>query len=40
MPLRNHCRPPLSEFASWEGLHGGWTMVIVQQQTCRDLCLT
>ena len=31
MPLRDHFRPPLSEFASWEGLHGGWPMVIVQQ---------
>lgn len=31
MPLRDHFRPPLSELASWEGLHGGWPMVIVQQ---------
>ena len=31
MPLRDHFRPPLSQFASWEGLHGGWPMVIVQQ---------
>ena len=31
MPLRDHFRPPLSEITSWEGLHGGWPMVIVQQ---------
>jgi len=31
MPLRDHFRPPLSARASWEGLHGGWPMVIVQQ---------
>ncbi|MCR4414508.1 MAG: DUF4058 family protein [Thermoguttaceae bacterium] len=31
MPLRDHFRPPLSEFTSWEGIHGGWPMVIVQQ---------
>ncbi len=31
MPLRDHFRPPLSQVASWEGLHGGWPMVIVQQ---------
>ena len=31
MPLRDHFRPPLSELTSWEGLHGGWPMVIVQQ---------
>ncbi len=31
MPLRDHFRPPLSQLASWEGLHGGWPMVIVQQ---------
>lgn len=30
MPLRDHFHPPLSEFTSWEGLHGGWPMVIVQ----------
>ena len=30
MPLRDHFRPPLSEITSWEGLHGGWPMVIVQ----------
>lgn len=31
MPLRDHFRPPLSERTSWEGVHGGWPMVIVQQ---------
>ncbi len=31
MPLRDHFRPPLDLTASWEGFHGGWPMVIVQQ---------
>jgi hypothetical protein len=31
MPLRDHFRPPLSNTTSWEELHGGWPMVIVQQ---------
>ena len=31
MPLRDHFRPPLADSASWEELHGGWPMVIVQQ---------
>jgi Protein of unknown function (DUF4058) len=31
MPLRDHFRPPLTSIASWEELHGGWPMVIVQQ---------
>src|SRR5688572_657127 len=31
MPLRDHFRPPFTETASWEELHGGWPMVIVQQ---------
>jgi len=31
MPLRDHFRPPLDDNASWEELHGGWPMVIVQQ---------
>jgi hypothetical protein len=31
MPLRDHFRPPLDNAASWEELHGGWPMVIVQQ---------
>ena len=30
MPLRDHFRPPLSTRSSWEALHGGWPMVIVQ----------
>lgn len=30
MPLRDHFRPPLSQRTSWEGVHGGWPMVIVQ----------
>jgi Protein of unknown function (DUF4058) len=31
MPLRDHFHPPLTTIASWEELHGGWPMVIVQQ---------
>src|SRR5262245_18226074 len=31
MPLRDHFHPPLADTASWEELHGGWPMVIVQQ---------
>jgi len=31
MPLRDHFHPPLSRKASWEALHGGLPMVIVQQ---------
>src|SRR4051812_45803190 len=31
MPLRDHFRPPLDDFVSWQELHGGWPMVIVQQ---------
>lgn len=31
MPLRDHFRLPLSEVRSWEEVHGGWPMVIVQQ---------
>lgn len=30
MPLRDHFRPPLSDRTSWEPVHGGWPMVIVQ----------
>jgi hypothetical protein len=30
MPLRDHFRPPASKSASWEAVHGGWPMVIVQ----------
>lgn len=32
MPLRDHFRPPLSEVSSWEEVHGGWPMVIVQHR--------
>ena len=31
MPLRDHFRPPLDNKHSWDELHGGWPMVIVQQ---------
>jgi hypothetical protein len=31
MPLRDHFRPPLDLIASWEGFHGQWAAVIVQQ---------
>ncbi len=31
MPLRDHFHPPLTKIPSWEELHGGWPMVIVQQ---------
>jgi Protein of unknown function (DUF4058) len=31
MPLRDHFRPPFIQRASWEEVHGGWPMVIVQQ---------
>ena len=31
MPLRDHFHPPLSDVSSWEEVHGGWPMVIVQQ---------
>ena len=31
MPLRDHFRPPVSLKATWDALHGGWPMVIVQQ---------
>jgi hypothetical protein len=30
MPLRDHFRPPLDNFTSWESLHGQWPAVIVQ----------
>src|SRR2546423_15489601 len=29
MPLRDLSRPPLDELRHWEGLHGGWPMMIV-----------
>ena len=31
MPLRDHFHPPVKRRASWEALHGGLPMVIVQQ---------
>lgn len=31
MPLRDHFRPPVSLVATWEGFHGQWPAVIVQQ---------
>src|SRR5438445_13605079 len=31
MPLRDHFRPPVRTQSSWEGLHGGWPMRMVQQ---------
>ncbi len=31
MPLRDHFRPPLDLKTSWEGLHGGWPMMIAQR---------
>ncbi len=30
MPLRDHFRPPVESKHSWDELHGGWPMVIVQ----------
>src|SRR5262249_40875312 len=29
MPLRDHFHPPLDNMRHWEGLHGGWPMMIV-----------
>ena len=31
MPLRDHFRPPLDDLTSWEGFHGQWPAVIVQE---------
>jgi hypothetical protein len=31
MPLRDHFRPPVSKQSLWEGFHGGWPCMIVQQ---------
>jgi hypothetical protein len=31
MPLRDHFHPPLDRRHSWDELHGGWPMVIVQK---------
>src|ERR1700680_4436358 len=30
MPLRDHFRPPVEAKHSWDELHGGWPMMIVQ----------
>lgn len=30
MPLRDHFRPPVDDKHSWDALHGGWPMMIVQ----------
>jgi len=30
MALRDHFRPPLDDFTSWDSFHGGWPMMIVQ----------
>ncbi len=30
MPLRDHFRPPVEKRHSWDELHGGWPMMIVQ----------
>ena len=49
MPLRDHFRPPVEQRHSWDELHGGWPMIIVQtvsieldlepsyEETCRYL---
>ena len=31
MPLRDHFRPPLDDYMSWEGFHAQWPAVIVGQ---------
>jgi hypothetical protein len=31
MPLRDHFRSPLDDVHSWDGLYGGWPMMIVRQ---------
>jgi hypothetical protein len=31
MPLRDHFRPPFDQQSTWEGFHGQWPAVIVQQ---------
>lgn len=31
MPLRDHFRAPLDDVHSWDELHGGWPMMIVQE---------
>ncbi len=31
MPLRDHFKPPFTTVGSWEEVHGGWPMAIIQQ---------
>jgi hypothetical protein len=31
MPFRDHFRPPVSKRHSWEEVHGGWPMMIIQK---------
>ena len=31
MPLRDHFRPPIDDLTSWEGFHGQWPAMIVQE---------
>ena len=31
MPLRDHFRSPLDDVHSWDELHGGWPLMIVQK---------
>lgn len=31
MPLRDHFRPPLDDVRCWDGLHGGWPMMMVRK---------
>lgn len=31
MPLRDHFKPPFTTLGSWEEVHGGWPMAIIQQ---------
>lgn len=35
MPLRDHFHPPVSKRSSWEGFHGLWPGIIVQQLSLR-----
>ena len=35
MPLRDHFHPPVSKRSSWEGFHGLWPGIIVQQLSPR-----
>lgn len=35
MPLRDHFRPPVSKRSSWEGFHGMWPGMIVQEFVSR-----